>query len=323
LENEIRERAKKRRNSSRADGARKNSFVPDYTTGAEKPQVGLGFRSAAGLWIFVTMIAAFAAVSCGQHRVTARVPTAATSQASQDEAQSGNSSANVDRQTPPPTRAPNGAHLGPVTPGVDVGGNSIGPVETGMASWYGVPYHGRKASNGEVYDMYEFTAAHRTLPFETVVRVTNLTNGKQVDLRVIDRGPFVDNRIIDVSLAGARAIDLVGPGTARVKVEVMSAPPNVSVTGGRFAVQVGAFADRANAERLRERLAVDYQHISIQDTTGPTGRLFRVRVGSEPSEASAQKLGNKLTGETGLHTFVVRLDDVPVAVAAPRSETLK
>jgi len=325
LENEIRERARKRRNSSRLDGARKNSFVPDYAPGTERVPVGLGFRSAAGFWIFLVMIAGFAAVSCGQHRVKARVPTATTSQQSQDQAQSADTSANAERQTPvaPPTRAPNGAHLGPVTPGVDVGGNTIGPVETGMASWYGVPYHGRKASNGEVYDMYQFTAAHRTLPFETVVRVTNLLNGKQVDLRVIDRGPFVDNRIIDLSLAGARAIDLVGPGTARVKVEVMSAPANVSVTGGRFAVQVGAFADRANAERLRERLAVDYQHISIQDTTGPTGRLFRVRVGSEPSEASAQKLGNKLSGEIGLRSFVVRLDDATAVAAAPGSGTLR
>jgi rare lipoprotein A len=325
LENETRERARERRNFSRADGARKNGFVPDYSSGTEKVPVGLGFRSAAGLWIFLVMIAGFAAVSCGQHRVKARVPTATTSQPSQDERQSANNAANDERQTPPvapPTRTSNGTHLGPVTPGVDVGGNTIGPVETGMASWYGVPYHGRKASNGEIYDMYQFTAAHRTLPFETVVRVTNLSNGKQVDLRVIDRGPFVDNRIIDLSLAGARAIDLVGPGTARVKVEVMAAPANVSVTGGRFAVQVGAFADRANAERLRERLAADYHHISIQDTTGPTGRLFRVRVGSEPSEVSAQKLGNKLSGETGLHTFVVRLDDVTAAVA-PRSETLK
>jgi rare lipoprotein A len=112
---------------------------------------------------------------------------------------------------------------------------------------------------------------------------------------------------------------MVGPGTARVKVEIISAPGNESVTVGRFAVQVGAFADRANAERLRERLAADYEHISIQDTTGPTGRLFRVLVGSEPSEASAQKLGNKLSSETGLRTFVIRLDDSPTA-AAPGSD---
>jgi rare lipoprotein A len=129
----------------------------------------------------------------------------------------------------------------------------------------------------------------------------------------------VNDRIIDLSLAGARAIDMVGPGIARVKVEIISAPGNVRVTTGRFAVQVGAFADRANAERLREKLAAEYEHISIEDTTGPTGRLFRVRVGSEPSEASAQKLGNKLSGETGLRTFVIRLDDAQTS-SAPGSD---
>jgi rare lipoprotein A len=320
LEQEFSGRQKQRRNSSRVNRARKKSFVTDYANGADGARAGLGFRSAAGVWIFAAMMVAFAVVSCSQHKTAARVP-ATTSPASPGVGQTTDRATNGERtETAPIGKTATGAHLGPVTPGVDVGGNSIGPVETGMASWYGVPYHGRRASNGEVYDMYQFTAAHRTLPFDTVVRVTNLVNGKQVDLRVIDRGPFVENRIIDLSLAGARAIDMVGPGTARVKVEVMSAPPIASVTGGRFAVQVGAFADRANAERLRERLLANYQPISIQDTTGPSGRLFRVRVGSEPSEASAQKLGYKLSGETGLHTFVIRLDDARAA-AALGSET--
>jgi rare lipoprotein A len=326
LEKEFSGRNERRRNSSRTDSARK-PFVTDYAHAGNGPRVGLGFRSAAGVWIFLAMMAAFAGVSCGQHKSLVRVPTASTSAGSQNGGRAADSSANAGKPGAPVSGgAPNGgvtAHLGPVPAGESSDARAIGPVEMGMASWYGVPYHGRRASNGEIYDMYGFTAAHRTLPFNTVVRVTNLVNGKQVDLRVIDRGPFVENRVIDVSLAGARAIDMVGPGTVRVKVEVMAAPPNVSVTGGRFAVQVGAFADRVNAERLRERLAASYEHISIQDTTGPSGRLFRVRVGSEPNENAAQKLGNKLSGETGLHTFVVRLDDVASTVMAPGSETQK
>jgi rare lipoprotein A len=317
VEAEIKER-KRRSDSSSANRARGNSFVPDYADGCDRPPVGLGFRSAAGVWIFVAMMMAFAAVSCSQHRTTARVPGASTL----NTPQGGEGSAGV---VPPggasggvATVDGTGAHVGPVPAGEGTGVRLRGPVEQGIASWYGVPYHGRRASNGEVYDMYKFTAAHRTLPFNTVVRVTNLGNEKQVDLRIIDRGPFVDDRIIDLSLAGARAIDMVGPGTARVKVEIVSAPGNESVTKGRFAVQVGAFADRANAERLQERLATDYQHISIQDTTGPTGRLFRVRVGIEPNENAAQKLGNKLSSETGLRAFVVRLDDAP-ATSAPGS----
>lgn len=290
--------------------------MPDYAEGVDRPSAGLGFRSAAGLWIFAAMMLAFAGVSCGQHHTTARVPTVSTTAGSQSGAQAADGTSSSAGTTDSAT----GAHLGPVPSGEESAVRSRGPVEQGMASWYGVPYHGRRASNGEIYDMYRFTAAHRTLPFNTIVRVTNLANDKQVDLRVIDRGPFVDDRIIDLSLVGARAIDMVGPGTARVKVEILSAPGNESVTAGRFAVQVGAFADRANAERLREKLAADYEHISIQDTTGPSGRLFRVRVGSEPNENAAQKLGNKLSGATGLRTFVVRLDDAP-ASSIPGSES--
>jgi rare lipoprotein A len=317
VEPEIKAQRSRRRNSSRIDNARANSFLPDYASDADRACAGLGFRSAAGVWIFVAMMVAFGVVSCSQHRTTAHVPSgssATTATSAGEPAETSSSAGTVDAAT--------GAHLGPVPSSDEKDVRSRGPVEKGIASWYGVPYHGRRASDGEIYDMYKFTAAHRTLPFNTVVRVTNLANDKQVDLRIIDRGPFVDDRIIDLSLAGARAIDMVGPGTARVKVEIVSAPGNESVTAGRFAVQVGAFAERANAERLREKLAADYEHISIQDTTGPSGRLFRVRVGSEPNENAAQKLGNKLSGVTGMHTFVVRLDDAPVS-SAPGSESLR
>ena len=90
-------------------------------------------------------------------------------------------------------------------------------VEEGVASWYGDPFNGHRTSNGEIYDMYQFTAAHRTLPFGVVLRVTNLSNGKQTEVRINDRGPFVGNRIIDLSLSAARAIEMVGPGTAQVR----------------------------------------------------------------------------------------------------------
>src|ERR1019366_120231 len=146
-------RQSRRRNSSRMNDARQNSFVRDYAEGAEKVPVGLGFRSAAAVWIFSAMIAAFAVVSCSQHKTSTRVPVANTSSA-QSGRQSEESSTNGDRaETVPAGKTPTGAHLGLVTPGIDVGGNRIGPVETGLASWYGVPYHGRRASNGEVYDM--------------------------------------------------------------------------------------------------------------------------------------------------------------------------
>src|SRR6476660_9136845 len=96
--------------------------------------------------------------------------------------------------------------------------------ETGIASWYGHPYHGRSSASGEIYDMEQFTAAHRTLPFGTLVRVVNLDNEKSVEVRINDRGPFVDDRVIDLSHAAAQAIGMIGPGTARVRVEVIQAP---------------------------------------------------------------------------------------------------
>jgi rare lipoprotein A len=97
----------------------------------------------------------------------------------------------------------------------------IGETETGIASWYGPPYHGRRSANGEIYDMEKLTAAHRTLPFDTWVEVTNLVNKKHVDVRITDRGPFVNGRIIDLSLAAAREIDMVGSGIVRVRIKVI------------------------------------------------------------------------------------------------------
>src|SRR3954451_5073416 len=102
----------------------------------------------------------------------------------------------------------------------------FGSTQTGIASWYGYPYHGRRAANGEVYDMEAFTAAHRTLPFETWVRVKNLDNSRTVEVRIQDRGPFVNGRIIDLSRAAAREIDLLGPGIAKVKLTIIKPPKN-------------------------------------------------------------------------------------------------
>lgn len=118
--------------------------------------------------------------------------------------------------------------------------------EQGVASWYGPGFDGKRTASGEVYDMEEMTAAHRRLPFGTRVQVTNLDNGRRVVVRINDRGPFVDNRIIDVSLAAARDLDMLGPGTARVRLTIaqMSALLTCSM------VQVGAFSDPANAERV-------------------------------------------------------------------------
>ena len=179
--------------------------------------------------------------------------------------------------------------------------------EEGIASWYGVPFDGRRASNGEIYDMRKLTAAHRTLPFDTVVRVTNLSNGKSTVVRITDRGPFVDNRIIDLSMAAAREIDSIGAGVVPVRLEIVSA--GVDPTSGFFTVQVGAFRDLSNAERLRERLNASYSPIFIQQYDSPDGLFYRVRVGKVPGEDAAHQFGERLRNREGLTPMVVRLDE--------------
>lgn len=181
--------------------------------------------------------------------------------------------------------------------------------EVGLASWYGHPYHGRAAASGEVYDMEQFTAAHRTLPFGTLVRVLNLENSKTVDVRINDRGPFVDDRIIDLSHAAARSIDLIGPGTARVRVEVLQAP--AVPEPGYFAVQVGAFQNRDNAERLRAEMEARYGAARLVLRSGDP-QLWRVLVGRANTVDAAGALASRIRaeqdGKLG-QAFVIR-DDV-------------
>ena len=181
-----------------------------------------------------------------------------------------------------------------------------GYTETGLASWYGHPYHGRPAANGEIYDMETMVAAHRTLPFDAMVRVVNLTNQKSVDVRIIDRGPFVDGRIIDLSHAAARAIDLIGPGVAPVRIEVTRMPELAGPV--LFAVQVGAFRVQANAERVRARMAERYGSARLVLRPGNPD-VWRVLVGSEATQDEANALSGRIRGDLGeKNGFVVRLD---------------
>ena len=179
-------------------------------------------------------------------------------------------------------------------------------VEEGTASWYGIPFHGRRAANGEIFDMNSLVAAHRTLPFGSVLRVTNLNNGREVQVRVIDRGPFVGDRILDLARAAAVSLDMIGTGTAPVRIELLSGP---NPEAGDFTVQIGAFSDRSNAENLRDRLLPRYQPIFVQEYDTPNGHFYRVRVGRVQSPDAAQQLAQQLKLNDGFQTFVMRLDD--------------
>jgi rare lipoprotein A len=186
-----------------------------------------------------------------------------------------------------------------------------GSTETGVASWYGHPYHGRRAANGEIYDMEKMTAAHRTLPFGTWVRVTNLENNQTVDVRIIDRGPFAKGRILDLSHAAAASIAMIGPGIAKVKITVIVRPPVVETAAALFAVQVGSFADRNNAERVRSSMESRYgsARVVMRDTQPPR---WRVLVGREATPEDAEALAVRIRGDGEARAdaaFVVRLDN--------------
>jgi rare lipoprotein A len=182
--------------------------------------------------------------------------------------------------------------------------SSVGYVERGVASWYGPGFHKIRTSTGEMYDMYGMTAAHKTLPLPAYVRVTNLQNGRNVVVRVNDRGPFVGNRIIDLSYTAAAKLDMLRNGTAMVEVRSVDssvpvpvtataqAPPDAApATGPTLFVQAGAFSDPANAERLAEKLrGGSYGNIFVRDDQIAGRRMYRVRIGPVPDVAEFDRV---------------------------------
>jgi rare lipoprotein A len=198
------------------------------------------------------------------------------------------------RGTPPPAPGPS-AKPAPIVQN-----------EEGIASWYGHPYHGRPTASGEIYNMYDMTAAHRTLPFGTRVNVHDLENGHEVTVRINDRGPFIEGRIIDLSYAAAQAMHM--PSLAQVRLEILGVGEG-SLIPGVFAVQVGAFRNQSNAERLKGRIESQFGPVIIQDFDRGDGLFYRVRVGRKSSEDAARALAQSLRrANLTTETFVVRLN---------------
>jgi rare lipoprotein A len=172
----------------------------------------------------------------------------------------------------------------------------------GKASWYGSKFHGKKTANGETYNMYAMTAAHKTLPFDTYVRVKNVENNKTVEVRINDRGPFARARIIDLSYAAAKRLGMVGPGTAYVKIVALARSiqpdllkantksyPTTDLYEGNFTVQIGAFGKRINAERLKKEVAQTYKNVYISSYFKGKDILYRVKVGKYTNLAQANR----------------------------------
>jgi rare lipoprotein A len=179
--------------------------------------------------------------------------------------------------------------------------------EEGVASWYGPPYNNRPGANGKIYDQNAMTAAHRTLPMNSLIRVTNLANGKSAVMRVTDRGPFVPGRTIDLSVASAKSIGVWLPGTARVRVDVFEAPKPIEV-GGRWCVQVGAFQNAGKAHKLEDHLEHMYRTANVIEFTGPTGHWVRIRPQNDDKSRAVEIARTMSTGEDGAKPYLVRLD---------------
>ena len=186
--------------------------------------------------------------------------------------------------------------------------DSNGFVQDGIASWYGRDFHGRKTANGETYDMYSMTAAHKILPMNTRIRVVNLENGKSAILRVNDRGPFVSNRVVDCSYEAARVLGFADKGLARVRLEAVPEPGrNIAreVENGSYYLQVGSFTIRDNAERMLSRLrASGYGDSRIQPALVNGERFWRVQAGVFPGLAEVKRARGRLAGEYPA-TFIV------------------
>jgi rare lipoprotein A len=186
-----------------------------------------------------------------------------------------------------------------------VGSHPVIYSEEGMASWYGPPYDKRRGANGEIFNKDALTAAHRTLPMNSLIRVTNLSTGQSAVLRITDRGPFVHDRMLDLSLASAKAIGVWRPGVARVRVEVFAAPSPLD-HGGRWCVQVGAFKDEKGAYKLRDQLVRKYRTANVIEFTGPTGHWVRIRpLGDD--KGRAVEIAHELEPSEG-EAYLVRLD---------------
>ncbi len=179
-------------------------------------------------------------------------------------------------------------------------------VETGLASWYGAPYHNRRSANGDVYDMHAPTAAHRTLPMHSIVRVTNLKTGRSTLVRITDRGPFVPGRVIDLSAAAAKEVDVWREGLARVRLEVLQAPSPLD-RGGRWCVQFGAFEGESGARKLKEKLSRQYRDAKVIHFGSPVGDWWvRIKVPQDDRKRAFEIA--RVTRPSEGNAFLVRLD---------------
>ncbi|MGA2351326.1 MAG: septal ring lytic transglycosylase RlpA family protein [Terracidiphilus sp.] len=177
--------------------------------------------------------------------------------------------------------------------------------EEGLATWYTAPYKGRKSANGQVFSDNSLTAAHRTLPMGTLIVVTNLTTGQSSPMRITDRGPFVEDKLIDLTIASAKATGIYRAGTARVRIEVYRTPKSIA-SGGRWCVQIGAFDSQHKANKLKAQLERKYPSANVIEFPGEDSYWVRIRPQGDNRE-QAESIARKLRPAEG-DAFLTRLD---------------
>jgi rare lipoprotein A len=173
----------------------------------------------------------------------------------------------------------------------------IGLSQTGIASWYGPGFHGKATASGAIYDQHDLTAAHQTLPLGTRVRVTNLENGSSTEVTINDRGPFAKGRIIDLSYTAAQAINMIGPGTALVRVDVLDSPVKLQSirTALDYTLQLGSFTQLENAKQLRDRLAQAFPEVTVTPLASKDDTYYRVHLGTFSNRSDAEEKARRVT----------------------------
>jgi rare lipoprotein A len=179
--------------------------------------------------------------------------------------------------------------------------------EEGLATWYTAPYKGRKAANGQVFNDRAFTAAHRTLPMGSLITVTNLKTGQSAAMRITDRGPFVDGRIVDLTIASAKATGVYSTGTAQVRLDVYQTPKPIEM-GGRWCVQIGAFKSEEKAEKLKNDLLRKYPNANVIEFPGQDSYWVRIRPQGDNREQAEFIARHLRPSEAEAEAFLTRLD---------------
>jgi rare lipoprotein A len=233
------------------------------------------------------------------------LPSATRSAAAARPSQSSAGSQGVVNRTTPPSASEGST---PTAPQPTPHGKPVSS-EIGLASWYGPPYANRKAADGSIYDQNAMTAAHRTLPMGSIVRVTNLANDQSVFVRITDRGPFVGDRIIDLSLAAAKATGVYRAGVTKVRVEAYAPPQYPGVDpAGKWCVQIGAFPSESDAVKLKNQLLRRYSTAKVIEFAGPTGHWVRINP-LKADKATASQIANSIhVPVPGALPYIVRLN---------------